>query len=97
MEQMFLNDPGDRSTLEQWSRRLSVSPRTLTGLLQREADLSFQSWRDQVRTFAVIPMLAARTPLAEIADALDDETAWSFTAMFKRVTGETPSRYTTSA
>ncbi len=93
MEQMLLHKPGDKSTLEQWSLRLSVSPRTLNRLLRREADLSFQIWRDHVRAFAAIPMLAAGTPLAEIADALGYETAWSFTAMFKRVTGRAPSWY----
>ncbi len=70
-----------------------VSPRTLNRLLQRETDLSFQVWRDHVRTFAAIPMLTNGKPLVEIADALGYETAWSFTAMFKRVTGKTPSKY----
>jgi AraC-like DNA-binding protein/quercetin dioxygenase-like cupin family protein len=93
MEQMLLKEPGDRSTLEQWADRLKVSPRTVNRLLQRETNLSFQVWRDHVRTFAAIPMLTEGMPLAEIADALGYETAWSFTAMFKRVTGKTPSRY----
>ncbi len=93
MEKMLLNNPTDKSTLEQWADRLAVSPRTLNRLLQRETDLSFQVWRDHVRTFAAIPMLTEGKPLAEIADALGYETAWSFTAMFKRVTGKAPSRY----
>jgi AraC-like DNA-binding protein len=38
-------------------------------------------------------MLTDGTPLAEIADALGYETAWSFTAMFKRATGKAPSKY----
>ncbi len=97
IEQMLLHKPGDRSTLEQWSHHLAVSPRTLTRLLRRETDLSFQAWRDHVRAFAAIPMLATGMPLAEIADILGYETAWSFTAMFKRVTGKAPSRYSVSA
>lgn len=93
MEAMLLKEPGDRSTLEQWAQRLSISPRTLTRLLQRETDLSFQTWRDHIRVFAAIPMLAMGKPLVEIADLLGYETAWGFTALFKRVTGNTPSRY----
>jgi AraC-like DNA-binding protein len=93
MEEMLLKRPGDRSTLEQWADRLAISPRTLNRLLQRETSLSFQVWRDHVRTFAAIPMLTDGTPLAEIADALGYETAWSFTAMFKRATGKAPSKY----
>jgi AraC-like DNA-binding protein len=96
MEKMLLAKPDDKSTLEDWSNRLSVSPRTITRLLYKETALSFQAWRDRVRAFAAIPMLAAGRPLAEIADMLGYETAWSFTAMFKRVTGKAPSRYSVS-
>lgn len=97
LQKMLLHKPGEKSTLEEWSHRLAVSPRTITRLLYKETDLSFQAWRDHVRAFAAIPMLADRTPLAEIADILGYETAWSFTAMFKRVTGKAPSRYSVSA
>jgi len=93
MEEMLTRKPDDTSTLEEWAERLSISSRTLTRLLHKEAHLSFQVWRDQVRTFAALPMLAEGRTLAEIADALGYETAWSFTAMFKRVTGKVPSRY----
>ncbi len=93
MERALTREPGDPSTLDRWASRLDVSPRTLTRLIRRETDLSFQAWRDQIRTFAAIPMLAEGRPLAEIADALGYQTAWSFTAMFKRVTGRVPSRY----
>lgn len=93
MEKMLLQKPGDKSTLEQWSRRLAVAPRTLTRLLRKETALSFQVWRDHVRAFSAIAMLAEGEPLAAIADSLGYETAWSFTAMFKRVTGKAPSRY----
>lgn len=94
MERALTNNPGDSGTLEEWAARLELSPRTLTRLIRRETDLSFQAWRDQIRTFAAIPMLAEGKPLVEIADAVGYETAWSFTAMFKRVTGKVPSRYT---
>ncbi len=93
MEEMLLKKPGDKSTLEEWADRLTVSPRTLNRLLQRETSLSFQVWRDHVRTFAAVPMLTHGKPLVEIADALGYETAWGFTAMFKRVTGKAPSKY----
>ncbi len=93
MEEMLSQRPNDTSTLDIWADRLEVSPRTLGRLLQREAHLSFQAWRDQIRTFAALPLIAEGRPLAEVADAVGYETAWSFTAMFKRVTGKLPSRY----
>lgn len=96
MEQSLLSKPGDSSTLEQWAAKLDISPRTLTRLVRRETELTFQTWRDQIRTFVAIPMLTEGKPLVEIADALGYETAWAFTAMFKRVTGKVPSQYGTN-
>lgn len=93
MEQELLKNPAEPKTLEQWAAKLGMSPRTLTRLFRREIDLTFQSWRDQLKTFVAIPMLTDGCPLAEIADALGFDTAWAFTAMFKRVTGKLPSQY----
>lgn len=96
IEQSLLNRPGDPSTLEQWAAKLDMSPRTFMRLVRRETELTFQTWRDQIRTFVAIPMLTERRPLVEIADALGYDTAWAFTAMFKRVTGKVPSQYGTN-
>jgi AraC-like DNA-binding protein len=93
MEEILLRTPNDRSTLDQWAKRLGVSRRTLNRLLQREAHLSFQAWRDQICAFSALPLMAEGRPLTEIASTVGYETAWSFTAMFKRVTGIAPSRY----
>ncbi|WP_164981622.1 AraC family transcriptional regulator [Silvibacterium dinghuense] len=95
MEQMLTRSPEDASTLDTWAARLRISTRTLARLIRQETGLSFQVWRDHIRTFAAIPMLAEGRPLIEIAIAVGYETAWSFTAMFKRVTGTLPSRYCT--
>lgn len=95
MERSLLSRPGDPATLEQWAAKLDISARTLMRLVRRETELTFQTWRDQIRTFVAIPMLTEGRPLVEIADLLGYDTAWAFTAMFKRVTGKVPSQYTT--
>lgn len=95
MERSLLSRPGDPATLEQWAAKLDISARTLMRLIRRETELTFQTWRDQIRTFVAIPMLTERRPLVEIADLLGYDTAWAFTAMFKRVTGKVPSQYAT--
>jgi AraC-like DNA-binding protein len=95
IEQSLLGKPGNVSTLEQWASKLAISPRTLTRLIRKETELTFQTWRDQIRTFVAIPLLAEGRSLAEIADLLGYDTAWAFTAMFKRVTGKVPSQYST--
>jgi AraC-like DNA-binding protein len=93
MERSLLEKPGDSATVEQWAARLNVSPRTLTRLIRRETELTFQRWRDQIRTFFAIPLLTNGKPVVEIADALGYETAWAFSIMFRRVTGKLPSQY----
>jgi AraC-like DNA-binding protein len=96
MERWLLRRPNDSSTLSWWAAKLDISPRTLTRLIRRETDLTFQAWRDQLRAFVAIPMLAEGKPLAVITDAVGYNTAWAFTAMFKRVTGKVPSQYATA-
>ena len=93
LDAAFAKNPGNTRTLDDWARQLQCSPRTLARLFAKEAGISFQTWRDQVRTFAALPMLAKKKPLAEIADELGYETAWAFSNMFKRVTGLPPSQY----
>jgi AraC-like DNA-binding protein len=93
MERMLSEHPGDTGTLAQWAARLKISSRTLTRLIRQETALSFQVWRDHIRAFAAIPMLFEGRQVIEVAIAVGYETAWSFTAMFKRVTGVVPSRY----
>lgn len=93
VEAMLTKNPGSTRTLEEWATRFDCSARTLARLFLKETGLPFHTWRDQLRTFAALPMMAADRPLAEIADELGYETAWAFTAMFKRVTGQLPSRY----
>jgi AraC-like DNA-binding protein len=93
IERQIVRSPSKRKTLAVWARTCSVSPSTLTRLIQHETGLSFAEWRDRVLAFIAIPMLAKGHLLTEIADALGYDTAWSFTAMFKRVTGKVPSRF----
>lgn len=96
VEALLAKNPGSTRTLEDWATRLDCSARTLARLFLKETGLSFHTWRDQIRTFAALPMMANDRPLSEIADELGYETAWAFTAMFKRVTGQLPSRYFSS-
>lgn len=94
IERALTKNPADQRTLEEWAKRLGLSTRTLSRLIRKEPNLSFSARRDRIHTSAAIPMLTECRSFAEIADALGYETAWSFTAMFKRVTGKLPSKYT---
>jgi AraC-like DNA-binding protein len=93
IENALIRNPGDISTMETWAARVQSSPRTLGRLFAKETGMTFQAWRDQMRAFAALPLLAEGKPLVEVGDRLGYGTAWAFTAMFKRVTGQLPSRY----
>jgi AraC-like DNA-binding protein len=96
MEKALLIKPGEHMTLEEWALKLRMSTRTLSRLVRKETHLTFRAWRDQIRAFVAIPMLTESRPLLEIAGELGYDTAWAFTAMFKRITGITPSKYAAS-
>jgi AraC-like DNA-binding protein len=90
MHDTLQKNPADQRTLGEWARHFQISPRTMARLIKAQTDLTFQSWRDHVRVFTALPWIAEGKPFAEISDALGFDTAWSFTAMFRRVVGTTP-------
>ncbi|MBM3545728.1 MAG: AraC family transcriptional regulator [Alphaproteobacteria bacterium] len=89
----MLDDLAAEDTLEAWAERLSVSGRTLARLFRRETGLSFGAWRQQARVAEAIGALSRGRSIAEVADSLGYDSPSAFTAMFRRVLGEAPSRY----
>ncbi len=69
------------------------SSRTLARLFLSELGVTFVHWRHQVRLAAALPRLAAGEAVARIAVDLGYQTPSAFSAMFRRLTGSTPSRY----
>ena len=93
IDRALASNPGDPRTLEQWAAVAGASARTLTRLFLRETSMSFRSWRDQFRALAAIPALANGKSVTALAMELGYETPAAFAAMFRRVTGLTPSQY----
>ncbi|SDR49416.1 transcriptional regulator, AraC family [Paraburkholderia fungorum] len=89
----ILSAPADARTLDAWARQAGASTRTLARLFVAETGMSFVHWRQLVRVQHALPLLAADRPVAEVSIALGYETPGAFTAMFRRVTGTTPSAY----
>lgn len=85
--------PEDGRTLEAWGKAAGASARTLARLFRQETGLSFQHWRQQARVVLSLPRLAAGGPIATIAAELGYETPGAFAAVFRRFTGQSPSRY----
>ena len=61
VSEALLLDPGRRETLEEWSRLVGASSRTLARLFERETGMRFVAWRHQVRL--VSTFVSATSPI----------------------------------
>jgi AraC-like DNA-binding protein len=90
---MLLADPADTSTVDQLSRQVGASRRTLERLFRAETRLSFGRWRERLRLVAALRMLAAGEPVTQVAHAVGYATPSAFGVMFGRALGTSPARY----
>lgn len=91
----ILKDLQGDGTIEQWAHKLGMSRRTLCRLFRRETGMGFSAWRQHARLLEAISLLAAGHPITTVAFDVGYDSASSFTAMFRRATGMTPSEYMT--
>lgn len=89
----FLDHPTPHETIEDWGQNLGISRRAFTRLFRRETGLSFVAWRQQACLFAALPRLVAGEPVTAIAIDLGYDNPASFTTMFKRALGASPTVY----
>ena len=89
----FLDHPTPHETIEDWSQSLGISRRAFTRLFRRETGLSFVAWRQQACLFAALPRLIAGESVTAIAIDLGYDNPASFTTMFKRALGASPTVY----
>lgn len=89
----ILEDPGCPRGLDEWAQLVGASKRTLARRFQSEFGMSFLAWRQQVRVAAASSRLDQGEPVTLVAGDLGYETPAAFSAMFRRVTGVTPSGY----
>ena len=89
----LMNDPADKTGLEDWGRRVGASSRTLARLFRSEVTISFRTWRQHARLLAALPRLAQGQPVTVVALDVGFATQSAFIEVFKRVLGRTPGRY----
>jgi AraC-like DNA-binding protein len=89
----MMSDPSDRATIDDWSRRIAVAPRTLTRILQRETGMSFGRWRQQLHILIALQRLAQGVPVQTVALDLGYGDASAFVTMFRKALGKPPARY----
>jgi AraC-like DNA-binding protein/quercetin dioxygenase-like cupin family protein len=89
----LMANPSDRATMDDWSRRTSIPPRTLARILQRETGMSFGRWRQQLHILFALRRLAQGASVQSVALELGYEGASAFVTMFRKAMGKPPARY----
>jgi AraC-like DNA-binding protein len=91
--QAFLEHPDAGDVIDRWADAMAMNRRSFTRLFRRETGMSFAEWRQQACLSVALPRLAGGEPVTSIALDLGYDSPASFSTMFKRVLGVTPSRY----
>ncbi|WP_126225245.1 AraC family transcriptional regulator [Burkholderia ambifaria] len=85
--------PSIAADLDQVATHAGVSRRTFTRLFRAQTGVSFAAWRQQVCMLAAITRLSDGQPVTRVALELGYASASAFTSAFRRILGDTPSRY----
>ncbi|KQU78354.1 MULTISPECIES: helix-turn-helix domain-containing protein [unclassified Rhizobacter] len=87
------DDPADTRSLDDWAAWAGIAPRTLTRRFVAETGFHFSAWRQRARLMKALELLAAGTPVTNVALDLGYDNLSAFIAMFRRNVGVTPGRY----
>lgn len=87
------DDPGDGSTLADWSERLNLDEKTIQRLFRKETGMTFGRWRQQARLLLALERIAVGERIIDVAGALGYDSPSAFASMFKRQFGTTPSHF----
>lgn len=89
----FLEHPRAVANIDEWASALALNRRSFTRLFRRETGMSFAEWRQQACVAVALPKLAAGEAVTTIALDLGYDGPASFSTMFRRTLGVSPSRY----
>ncbi len=87
------SDPGDASTLADWSAHLGLDEKTIQRLFQKGTGMTFGQWRQQARLLLALERIALGEKIIDIAGELGYDSPSAFTTMFKKQFGLTPSQF----
>lgn len=89
----ILDDPSDETSVQEWSRSIGASERTIIRLFPEETGMTYSRWKQQARLMAAVRLLAEGCHVTDIALQLGYESPSAFSAMFRRALGMTPTEY----
>lgn len=85
--------PDDPRSLAAWATQVHATERTLARRCQRDLGMSFGEWRQRLRVVRASALLEAGRSVESIALDLGYGSASAFIAMFRRMTGTSPSKF----
>ncbi|WP_324740220.1 AraC family transcriptional regulator [Tsuneonella sp. CC-YZS046] len=89
----LLERPSDPRDIDEWARIAGMGRRTFTRAFRRETGIGFAMWRQQARLMEAMALLSSGTPIAQVAFEVGYDSPSSFSAMFRRAFGVSPSQY----
>ena len=87
-----IDNPGETANLADYSDLAIASERTLARICQRELEMGFAEWRQQVRFHHALEVLARGKSVGDVARECGYASASAFTAAFRKSFGMPPSR-----
>ncbi|MDH0648790.1 helix-turn-helix transcriptional regulator [Pseudomonas sp. GD03858] len=93
LTQGLLADPASAAPSGEWARRIGMSERSMSRLLQQEVGMSFGRWRRQLHVILSLQRLTLGESVQAVALGLGYESASGFVTMFRKAMGKPPARY----
>lgn len=89
----FLKNPQITSLPQEWAMKLHKSERSFSRFFGAQTGLSFSDWRQQACLLSAITHISAGKSITEVAFDLGYSSVGSFSTMFKKWLGQTPSSF----
>lgn len=94
---VLARNPADQRGLEYWAGEIGMAQRTLVRKFRRETGMSFVEWRQHARILLAIKLLGAGESVTQVALAVGYDSLSAFIAIFRQLTGTSPSQYMSSS
>jgi AraC-like DNA-binding protein len=91
--ELFEKNPLATSSLELMANHAGTSKRTLERLVQNESGMSFGKWRQQLRLYNALKLLAEGHSVTNVALEIGYSTPSAFIYSFRQTFGTTPNAY----
>lgn len=86
-------NPADRRTIAEWAKETAMSERTFARFFLKETGMTFGRWRQQLHIIMALGWLAAGQSVQNVSADLGYESVSAFITMFKKMLGQSPTKY----